>query len=147
MPPCYSLRSHGDQRSAFRAKFAPRLSDNLAAAPQAKPAHDPGNNHIRPARAGAEDPYSREQHRRVADSIIARSNPHRAHIRVTCAETIKHQCHAAIGDQCRYADCAHDFGPWQRPVKGVPCRGSQHPQGKCNQGATLVVSQFEILML
>ena len=30
---CCLLRRHGDQRSAFGAKFAPRLSDNLPAAP------------------------------------------------------------------------------------------------------------------
>ena len=32
---------------------------------------------------------------------------------------------------------AHDLGPWQRAVKGVPCRAAQHPEGEGDQGAAL----------
>ena len=109
----------------------------MPSAPQAKPAHDRGDDHIRPACAGAENAHCREQHRRVADRVIARANPDRAHIRVAGAEAVEHERHAAIGDQGGDTDHAHDLGPWQRAVEGVPCRAAQHPQGEGNQGAAL----------
>ncbi len=42
------FRRDPDWHSAFRPKLPARLTDDLPPAPKAKPAHDCGDNHIRP---------------------------------------------------------------------------------------------------
>lgn len=67
----FLLCRDADHRCAFGAQFAPCLIDDLPSAPQAKSADDRRNDHIRPSRAGAENPHCGEQDGGIADSIIA----------------------------------------------------------------------------
>ena len=60
------------------------------------------------ADAGAEHARRGGQDDAIGDRVVARADPHRAHVRVALAEAIQHQRHRDIGDQRRNADRAHD---------------------------------------
>ena len=56
-----------------------------ASALQGEGCHDDGNRNVGPASAGAEHAKRREQHCEIAEHIVARANPGRAHIGVALA--------------------------------------------------------------
>ena len=69
--------------------------------------------------------------------VVARANPDRAHIRVARAETVEHERDSAVGDERGNTDNAHDLGPRQSAVRGVPGGAAEHPKGKEDEGAAL----------
>jgi hypothetical protein len=66
----FLLRGNGGGHP-FGAKFAARLANNRPSAPQTKAAHYHGDDHIRPAGAGAEYTQGGEHHGKIAERVIA----------------------------------------------------------------------------
>src|SRR4051794_22438280 len=105
------MRSSRWECRSTATKFAPRLAHDLNAARDAERGHDRGDDEVRPARAGAEDAEGRQEHRDVAERVVARANPDRAHVRVAAAEAVERERHAAVGQEREHADNALDLTP------------------------------------
>src|SRR3546814_1132065 len=66
-------------------KFSPRLAEHFEAAPDRKTRHDAGDKQVRPCLLGAEYAQRRTENCNVTDGIVARTDPHRAHVRIAFA--------------------------------------------------------------
>src|SRR3546814_3024096 len=73
-----------DAASTMR-KFSPRLAEHFEAAPDRKTRHDAGDKQVRPCLLGAEYAQRRTENCNVTDGIVARTDPHRAHVRIAFA--------------------------------------------------------------
>ena len=94
--------------------FRTGMAHNLCPAMQTQSSHDESHDDIRPSRTGAENAQCRQYNRQIADSVIARADPDRAHVRVPTAEAVQYQGDTSIGQKRQAADQAHGFGMRQR---------------------------------
>ena len=121
-------------RYGGKSEFLTCLAHDLPSAPDAKSCHDRRHDKVGPCRARPKHAGSRRDHRDVADRIIARAYPYRAHVRVTAAEAIEHHRDGGIGNKRGNTDHAHQMRFRRRAVPDRPDSASQNPkaeQGEC----------------
>jgi len=68
---------------AVFAQLTARLAQHRPAAVQCQRRHQAGHRQVGPSRAGAEHTERGHEHRHVADGVVARAQPHAAHVGVT----------------------------------------------------------------
>src|SRR3546814_3644229 len=79
-------------------------------APDAQGRHDQGDSEIGPGGARADDTGGSQKDRKIADCVVARAYPDRAHVGVATAVAIEHEGNAAVRDQRDHPDDSHRLG-------------------------------------
>jgi len=96
--------------TARRAEFSQSLPGDLPRSRNAQRGHYHRHGSIRPARPAAEHPDRSEQHGEVADHVIARAQPDRAHVRLAASVSVEHGRDRAVGNERSNAYRAHQLG-------------------------------------
>jgi len=97
--------------------------------------HHRGHSHVRPSGAGAEHPESRQKDHEVAEHIIARADPSRAHVGIPAPIGPKQSEGGCVGKQRRKADRPHRERMRQRAMQRMPDRDGDHPEAKREHGS------------
>src|SRR5581483_3625810 len=100
----------GERDRLPRPYLAQRLPQNLRRGGEEEPGHHGRDRKVGPGRPGQRHRARREHDRDVADRIVARAEPHGAHVRV--AVLVAHQDENArhVGGEGEEPDAAHDLG-------------------------------------
>ena len=107
----------------------PRLPQDSNRGREEEAAHQRGDDEVGPGRRHAPNADGRRHHDNVADRVVARADPNRAHVRVAILVAHEQQQGGEIGDQGESADAAHDFGARQAKNEGLINRRSHDPGG------------------
>ncbi|MNY17911.1 hypothetical protein D3C86_1512580 [compost metagenome] len=113
------------------------MADHLPTALQGQSGHDGGDQQIGPARPGAEHAQRRQHDHQIAERVVARADPDRAHVGVAVAEAEQHDGGHDIGDQGGQADEAHDLSARRPAAPDAPQGGAGHPTAKGQHGRAL----------
>ena len=92
----------GQCRRRRDAQLGPRLVENSPGSLEGKARHDRGYYHVGPASARAEHAKRRKQHRKIAEHVVARANPRRAHV----ASVVSRDGPARFGSDVRFGSLA-----------------------------------------
>src|SRR3546814_20735992 len=114
-------------------KFSPRLAEHFEAAPDRKTRHDAGDKQVRPCLLGAEYAQRRTENCNVTDGIVARTDPHRAHVRIAFAIAEQQQHDDAVPDKRQRADPAHRMRPEVRPCNTATDTLTDHTKAKARK--------------
>lgn len=93
-------------------ELAPRLGEHVGTPPDRQACQDSRNSKIGPCRPRPEDTDRGREHRDVSDRVVARTDPHRAHIRVPGSIPKEHRRDREIYCERQETDDAHRAGIW-----------------------------------
>ena len=108
--------------------FRPGLPQNLHRGRGENSGHQRGDAEVGPRGSGSPHARRRDHHHHVADRVVARTQPDRAHVGVAVLVAHQHQHRGQIGRQRQHGDYAHQFGARQAEDDRVVDRRSHHPE-------------------